>query len=342
MKEFNERTQKLLKLLIECYIREGEPIGSKMLAEESDIAISAASIRNVMADLETAGFLHSPHTSAGRVPTVKGYRFFVDSLLNAEHLMDIENVSSQLPGCDNAKELVSEVSLMLSDMTKLASVVMFPKRDVALLRQIEFLPLSQNRILVVLVFNKYEVQNKIIYTKRCYSAAELQQMGNFLTAEFAGQSFSEIRASLLQELQQQRQHIEQMTRAIVDMATQVFTASDEVDYVMSGETNLLDAVESNGIDKLRSLFEAFAKKRDILCLLDQCLKTDGIKIYIGEESGYAALDDYSLITTPYRENGKIVGVLGVIGPTRMPYERAIAAVNITAKLLSAALAKSNE
>lgn len=342
MKEFNERTQKLLKLLVECYIREGEPIGSKMLAEESDIAISTASIRNVMADLESAGFLHSPHTSAGRVPTIKGYRFFVDSLLNAEHAMDIEGAGTQLQSCDNDKELVSEVSLILSDMTKLASVVMFPKRDVALLRQIEFLPLAQNRILVVLVFNKYEVQNKIIATARCYSAAELQQMGNFLTAEFAGKSFSEIRASLLQELQQGRQHIERVTQAIVDMANQVFTAPDEADYVVSGETNLLDTMEPDGIDKLRSLFEAFAKKRDILCLLDQCLKTDGIKIYIGEESGYEALDDYSLITTPYRENGRIVGVLGVIGPTRMPYERVIAAVNITANLLSAALAKNNK
>ncbi len=179
MKEFNERTQKLLKLLIECYIREGEPIGSKMLAEESDIAISTASIRNVMADLESAGFLHSPHTSAGRVPTVKGYRFFVDSLLNAEQVVDMESAGAQLQSYDSDKELVSEVSLILSDMTKLASVVMFPKRDVALLRQIEFLPLAQNRILVVLVFNKYEVQNKVIATARCYSAAELQQMGNF-------------------------------------------------------------------------------------------------------------------------------------------------------------------
>jgi len=342
MVEFNERAQKLLRLLVECYIREGEPIGSKMLAQESDITISSASIRNIMADLEAAGFLHSPHTSAGRIPTVKGYRFFVDSLLNTENAFNLDNINPQLQARENAKALVSEVSLILSDITKLASVVMFPKRDVAVLRQIEFLLLSQKRILVVLVFNKYEVQNKIIYTERCYSNSELQQMGNFLTTEFAGKSFAEIRASLFQELQQGRQHIEQVTRAVVDMAAQVFTISEEIDYVVSGETNLLDTIEPDEIDKLRGLFAAFVEKREILCLLDKCLKADGMKIYIGEESGYAALDDYSLVTTPYREGNRIVGVLGVIGPTRMPYDRAIAAVNITANLLSAALEKNSE
>jgi len=339
MKDFDERTQKLLKLLIECYIRDGEPVGSKTLAAEKDVTISSASIRNIMADLEAAGFLHSPHTSAGRVPTIKGYRFFVDGLLNAGPAVDANGVTSCLQPCGSTKELVAEVSLLLSDMTKLASVVMLPKRDIAVLRHIEFLPLTQNRVLVVLVFNKYEVQNRIIYTERCYNAAELQQIGNFLTAEFAGKSFTDIKNDLVRELQQGQQYIEQMTKEVVSIAAQAFTTSPEADYVVSGETNLLEIVEPEAIDKLRSLFEAFAKKRDILYLLDQSLKADGIKIYIGEESGYAAFDDYSLVTMPYRERDQVVGVLGVIGPTRMPYERAIAAVDITAKLLSAALAE---
>jgi len=341
MKEFNERTQKLLKLLVECYIREGEPIGSKMLAAESDIAISSASIRNIMADLETAGFLHSPHTSAGRVPTVKGYRFFVDSLLNSKQVAEVDNVNAQLQVCGDFQALAAEASLMLSDMTKLASVVMLPKRDVTILRYIEFLPLTQNRILVVLVFNKQEVQNKIIYTDRCYSASELQQMGAFLTAEFSGKSFMEIRESLVQELKTRREWINYVTQDVINMATKALEIKGENDYVVSGETNLLDVTAPGEIDKLRTLFEAFAKKRDILYLLDQCLKADGMKIFIGDESGYAPFDDYSLITVPYREEGKIVGVLGVIGPTRMPYERAIAAVDITAKILGEALKTMN-
>jgi heat-inducible transcriptional repressor len=222
-------------------------------------------------------------------------------------------------------------------MTKLASIVMLPIKNLSTLRQIEFLPLSENRVLVILVLNSHEVQNRIIYTDRNYTASELQQVSNFITANFAGKNLDKIRANLVETMQSDRQNIESLTQAIIDMANKAFSDQASNDYVMSGENNLLGMTQESELDKLRNLFEIFASKRNILHLLDQCLKADEIKIYIGEESGYASLGDYSLVTTPYKKAGKIVGVLGVIGPTRMHYDRAIAAVDVTAKLLSAAL-----
>lgn len=375
--EINDRAQKILHLLIECYIRDGQPVGSKTLAQTTALSISPASIRNIMSDLEMAGFLHSPHTSAGRVPTVKGYRFFVDSLLNVQAnnggLLQ-ENWGEQLRCCTDTKELVKTASTMLSSMTKLASIIMLPRITSTVLRHIEFLPLTDNRVLVILVLHKHEVQNRIIYADRCYTYAELQMISNYLTANFAGKELHEIKQLLVIALQQSQTEITNLTQAMIDMASQALGVGNSsndnsassvntdggndgigenssavtsensfnvfaADYVLSGEAHLLDMPEQVAAVKLRDLFTAFAEKRDILYLLNQCLNTDGIKIYIGEESGYAPLGDCSLITTPYREgqNGKIIGVLGVIGPTRMPYDRALAAVDVTSRLLSAAL-----
>ncbi len=338
----NERSQKLLKLLVECYIRDGEPVGSKTLAQRASLAMSSATIRNIMADLEAAGFINSPHTSAGRVPTVRGYRFFVDSLLSTQLSADFNSVSlaQQLPAGSNTKELVAAASSLLATMTQLTGLVLLPHHSNDILQYIEFLPLSDNRVLVILVLNKSEVQNRIIYTDRCYTASELKQVGNFLTAYFSGKELFQVRQELLVALTKEQHAIHQLTQSIIDVADKALGRPEEKsDYIVTGEANLFNVTDhsSSGVNKLRDLFTAFAEKRDILHLLNQCLGANGVKIYIGEESGYEPLGDCSMITTPYHRHGKIVGVLGVIGPTRMPYEQAIAAVDVTAKLLSTAL-----
>lgn len=337
----NKRAQKILKLLVDCYIREGQPVSSKFLAQASELNISAASVRNIMADLEDAGLIHAPHTSAGRIPTIKGYRFFVNELINVRSLpefgaMDVED-KLRLSSCSGTKELITGASSLLSEMTHLTSLVMLPCREAAVLRHIEFLPLSGNRILVILVLQKSEVQNRIIYTDRCYSPSELQTIGNYLTANFAGKELSEIRQLLVAAMKNDQDQIAHLTQEIIDMTSQAFVNNENPDYVVAGETNLLTAQDQIAIHQLRDLFVAFAAKRDILHLLGQCLHASGVRIYIGEESGYAPLNDCSLVVSPYSEGDKVVGVVGVIGPTRMAYDKAIAAVDITARLLGTAL-----
>lgn len=337
--QLNERSQKLLKLLVESYINEGQPIGSKALALKSSLAMSSATIRNVMADLEDAGFINSPHTSSGRVPTAKGYRFFVDELLNTKPLTNFDQVS--LPPCADTRGLVASASSMLSAMTKLTGLVMLPHQDSAILQQIEFLPLSGNRVLVILVLDKNQVQNRIIYTDRLLGASELQEAGNFLTSQFGGKDLYQIRCELMSEVAKERNNITELTQAIVDMTNESLDERHDGrgDYVVAGEENLFDYADYSGVQKLRDLFAAFSQKRDILHLLNQCLRADGVKIYIGEETEYGPLNDCSMITSTYHCNDKVVGVLGVIGPTRMPYDQAIAAVDVTSRLLSAALSE---
>jgi heat-inducible transcriptional repressor len=335
----SDRAQKLLKILVECYIREGQPVGSKTLAQEGMPTMSSATIRNIMVDLESAGFINSPHTSAGRVPTVKGYRFFVDKLINTQAFTESNKTSlaAQLPEDANTKELLTAASSMLSTMTQLTGLVMLPRSEGIVLRQVEFLPLSGNRVLVVLILNQYEVQNRVIYTDRCYTAGELQRAGNFLTSQFSNKKLHQLHQELLTSLNQERDNIEQLTQTIMEMTSKALGEQETSDYIVAGEANMFNFADYSGLNKLRELFEAFAQKRDILHLLSQCLQADGIKIYIGEESGYEPLGDCSMITAPYRKNNKVVGVLGVVGPTRMPYEQTIAAVDVTAKLLSEAL-----
>jgi len=335
----SERALAILKTIIERYIRDGQPVGSKIIAEESAVALSPATIRNIMSDLEEAGYLHSPHTSAGRIPTVQGYRLFVDTLLTTQPLQEFQlrQLKEKLHSNAEPSALVETASALLSNITQLAGVVTVPRRDHALLRQVEFLPLGQNRILVVLVFNDREVQNRIIYAEKMLSASELQQAGNYLTQTYAGKSLAEIRQAILQSMQTDRENMRAITQTAMNIAGKAFEDEKEQGYVLAGEANLLTLAEQAGIDRLRSLFEALTQKRDILHLLDECLRNDGVKIFIGQESGYEVLDDCSIVTAPYSVEGKIIGVLGVIGPTRMPYERVIAAVDVTAKLLSAAL-----
>lgn len=339
-KVLSERAQQLLKVLVECYIQQGQPVGSQMLARVTGLDLSPATIRNVMADLEDMGLVHSPHTSAGRVPTVQGYRLFVDSLLTVAPLqsVDVDALRIQLAPDFAPHDLIESASTLLSGISRMAGVVTLPRRDQRALRQIEFLPLSEQRVLAILVVNEREVQNRVIHTGRVYSASELQQAANYLNAEFAGKDIASVRQKLLGEMQDARERMNSMMLAAIEMAEQVFpldSAGD--DYVLAGQTNLMDFAELSNVDTLRVLFQAFNQKRDLLALFDQCVRAEGVQIFIGEESGYKVLDECSVVTAPYTVNGRVLGVLGVIGPTRMAYERVIPIVDMTAKLLGAAL-----
>jgi heat-inducible transcriptional repressor len=339
-----ERAQQLLRTLVESYIRDGQPVGSRTLSRDSGLQLSSATIRNVMADLEELGFVASPHTSAGRVPTDKGYRFFVDTLLQLRPLDDavtaeLRRQVESIRDNGSSTDLIATVSQLLSHATQLAGVVTLPRARAAAVTHIEFMPLSDNRVLVVLVFNDREVQNRIIQLERRYATDELKRAANFLNEQLRGRSLGEVRQEILRQLSEARAHMNQIMLDAITVAQQVFEAGEEgkLEYVIKGETNLMGMAELTSVEKLRRLFEAFNEKRDFLHLLDQSLKAEGVQIFIGHESGYRILDDCSVVTAPYAEGDSVVGVLGVIGPTRMAYERVIPIVDMTAKLLGAAL-----
>ncbi len=345
----SERAQHLLRVLVESYIRDGQPVGSRSLTRESGLQLSSATIRNVMADLEELGFVSSPHTSAGRIPTDKGYRFFVDTLLQVQPVEQAAaaEIRRQLEGRpldaahESSKDLIATVSQLLSSLTRLAGVVTLPRTAEASITQIEFVGLSENRVLVVLVYGEREVQNRIIQLERYYSPAELKRASNFLNEQFRGRSLAQVRQEILRQLSETRAHMNQVMLDAISMAQHVFEAGaageSKLEYVIKGETNLMGMAELSSVEKLRRLFEAFNEKRDFLHLLDHSLRAEGVQIFIGHESGYQILDDCSVVTAPYGSPDSVVGVLGVIGPTRMAYERVIPIVDMTAKLLGAAL-----
>ena len=345
--QLSERSLYLFKALVEHFIQDGTPVGSRTLSKDSSLNLSPATIRNVMADLENFGLLDSPHTSAGRVPTAKGYRLFVDSLLRVNDLnsIEVEKIAKELDPGNDFKVLMQRTSSMLSDITQLAGVVMLPRAEQSKLQHIEFVVLSGNRVLVILVVNDREVQNRIINTSRTYSASELQEASNYLNDIFAGKDLTYVRANILDELEKTKEQLSQSMQTAMEMAQLAFdyekskVNSDELFF--SGETNLMDIAELCEVDKLKKLFNTFNQKRDILHLLEQAISADGIQIFIGEESGHDVLDNCSVVTSPYEVDGKILGVLGVIGPTRMHYERVIPIVDITAKMLGSALNLNN-
>jgi len=339
----NDRAQRLLRILVESYIRDGQPVGSRSLSRDSGLNLSSATVRNVMADLEELGFVASPHTSAGRVPTDKGYRFFVDTLLRVQPL-DPDSVTEfrrQLDSGLDAKALVATASQLLSSVTQLAGVVTLPSAQQASITHIEFVPLSENRVLAVLVLNNSEVQNRIIQLERGFQPEELRRAANFLNQHFVGRSPGEVRQEILRQMREARETMNQIMLDAITMAQQVFNMGDAAperrDYVIAGETNLMGVGELSSVEKLKRLFEAFNERRDFLHLLDHSLKAQGVQIFIGHASGSQILDDCSLVTAPYSLGDQVVGVLGVIGPMRMAYERVIPIVDVTAKLLGAAL-----
>lgn len=338
----NERAQHLLRVLIQRYIKDGQPVGSRTLSKDSGLALSPATIRNVMSDLEDLGLVSAPHTSAGRIPTSQGYRMFVDTLVRYRQPGegDIDALRTQIRRqSDDAGSLVSSVSSVLSEFTHLAGVVTIPRGQHAALRQIEFLPLSENRILAILVINDREVQNRILQVDREYSESELQQAANFINQHYAGIEMIQVRQRILSDLEDARLNMNQAMHDIIEVAQSAMEGNDEADgeFVLAGETNLMDFAELSDVDTLRRLFETFSRKRQMLDLLDRSINADGVQVFIGAESGYGMLDDCSVVTAPYQLDDETVGVLGVIGPTRMAYDRVVPIVDITARLLRSAL-----
>jgi len=336
----DKRAQLLLKTLIERYIEEGQPIGSRTLSKYSGLDLSPATIRNVMSDLEELGFIASPHTSAGRIPTPSGYRFFVDTLLVIKQLESgaVRELEDQLHP-DNPQRVIQSASQLLSHLTQFAGVVMTPKRRATTFKHIEFLRLSEKRVLLIVVTPEGDVQNRILFTERDYKPSELIEAANFVNQNYAGQSFEDVRTRLTGELRELRQDMIQLMTAAVDAGTRALSESAEP-YVVSGERNLIGVRDlSQDMGRLRQLLEMFERKTSLLQILDLSLRGHGVQIFIGGESGVSAPDDVSIVTSPYQVDGEVVGTVGVIGPTRMAYDRVIPIVDITAKLLSSALSQ---
>ena len=342
----NEKAQTLIKTLVERYISEGQPVGSKTLSETSGLTVSPATVRNIMSDLEAQGFVSSPHTSAGRVPTARAYRLFVDNLLQIEPLKDIdlEALKSKLDPDMSSQELVESASGLLSEITQMAGLVTLPRRNQVRLRHVEFLPLDGRRVLVILVIDDHEVQNRIIHTEEVYTESQLKEASNFINEKFLGKSLSTIRDDLIASMKSDRENMNGLMQRTLEVAEKAFDAkdSDRHDYVMAGQEKLLGHYHAEAFESLRELFQAFSVKGDLLHLLDRCMETHGVQLFIGQESGYELLDNTSLVTAPYSHDGERIGVLGVIGPTRMAYDRIIPVVDATAHLLSAAFDRNRE
>ncbi len=341
MNSLDSRSQILLKTLIERYITDGQPVGSRALSRYSGLELSPATVRNVMSDLEEMGFISSPHTSAGRVPTPLGYRFFVDALLTVQPLdtSRVRELKGQLQP-DQPRRLLNSASHLLSDLTQFAAVVVTPRKNAVRIRQFEFISLSETRILLIIVTTAGDVQNRILLTRRSYSSNELSAAASYLNEHFAGLSFEEIRSRLQDELKQLRSDMTELMTATVNAGSE---AAEETatNYVISGETNLLDVEDlSSNMTRLRELFKLFDQKTGLMQLLDLSKRAEGVQIFIGGESGLAPLDGCSVISAPYEMDGHVVGSVGVIGPTRMAYDRVIPIVDITARLLSNALSSS--
>ena len=330
----DDRARALLKALIERYIDDGQPVGSRTLSKMSDL--SPATIRNVMSDLEESGLIHSPHTSAGRIPTPRGYRLFVDTMLSAQPFEYIPSpdLSRLVPASDPARAVNAAASL-LSNLTQFAGVVLSPRRA-HVFRQIEFIRLSEKRVLLIIVTPDGDVQNRILITPRDYTSVELIEAANFFNQNFGGKSFAQVRAALAGELARLQEDMSRLMQAAVEAGDEA--ASEEDNVVISGERKLLDVNDlASDMDRLRKTFSMFEKKTELLQLLDVSSRAHGVQIYIGGDSQLVPTEDLSVITAPYQVDGRIVGTLGVIGPTRMAYERVIPIVDITARLLSNAL-----
>jgi heat-inducible transcriptional repressor len=332
------RARLLLRTLIARYIRDGEPVGSQTLARHAGLDVSPATIRNILSELEDVGLLSAPHTSAGRVPTSQGYRVFVDSLLQIQPLADGElaRLRSELPSGAGTNSLLGSASELVSAMTHFVGVVSVPKREQFAFKHVDFVPLDGQRVLAILVFADNDVQNRILHTRRGYDAGELERIASYLNVHYAGRPLAEARALLLAELRNAKQEMEALMTQALELADQAL-ATDAEDMLVAGQTRLIGMQDLSDLDRLRELFEAFASKREILQVLERTLRAPGVRIFIGEETGMAPLDGVSLVTAPYGVGGRTLGVLGVIGPTRMAYDRVIPVVQAAASVLTQAL-----
>jgi len=338
-----ERAAILLKKLVDSYISNGQPVGSKRLAQDAGLDISPATIRNVMSVLEKKGLVKAPHTSAGRIPTEKGFRLFVDSLLEIQPLQKqlLSRLEKELDPDQDTDTLISNATQMMTELTHMAGVITMPKSSQALFRHIEFLTLPDRRILAILVINEKEVQNRVIHLDRDYSAEELQSAANYLNQQFSGQDVYKVRQELLSDLNRARQDMDTIMKTAIDVAGKVLPGLDHKadSYLMQGKTNLVRYSDSADTEKMQQMLETFSQKRKMLGLLDRCIQAEGVKIFIGKEVGIEGLGDCSVISAPYSVKGELLGVLGVIGPTRINYDKIIPVVDVTARLLGAALNK---
>ena len=339
--ELDARARRLLRMLIAQYLVDGEPVGSRTLSRSSGLDVSPATIRNIMADLEDAGLVASPHTSAGRIPTPRGLRLFVDSLIELQPLprAEMERLQSELPpGPTTTRDLLGNVSTLLSAMTRFAGVVSVPRQVDFPLRHIDFVALPDVRVLVILVFTDNQVQNRIVQLARPLASGELEQAANYLNSHFAGLRVDDIRTQLLAEVRETGSELNRLLASTMELAAASFAPqARDADVLVSGQTNLMAYSELADLQRLRELFDVFQQKNELLQLMEVCAKAPGVRLFIGEESGFAALDGCSVVTASYGVQGRVLGAVGVIGPTRMAYERVIPVVQATAGLLSDAL-----
>jgi heat-inducible transcriptional repressor len=336
----DERARLLLKALVERYIADGQPVGSRTLSKASGLELSPATIRNVMSDLEDMGFIASPHTSAGRIPTARGYRLFVDTMLTTQRdkFAPVGAMGSPRLAPDQPQKVFSNAANMLSSLSQFVGVVMAPRRS-SVFRHIEFLRLSERRFLVIIVSPEGDVQNRVIFTEADYTQSQLVEAANFLNTNYAGMAIEEVRERLQREVEALRGEIASLMQAAVKVSSEAIESRDEV--VISGERNLLAVSDFSGdMESLRKLFDLFEQKAQLMRLLDVSSRAEGVRIYIGGESQVIPYHELSVVTAPYEVDGKVVGTLGVIGPMRMPYEKMIQIVDITSKLVSSALSHS--
>ena len=329
----DDRARLLLKTLIERYIADGQPVGSRTLSKASGLDLSPATIRNVMSDLEELGLIVSPHTSAGRIPTSRGYRLFVDTMLTAQPQPEL---AAPALAADQPQRVIANAAQLLSNLSQFVGVVMAPRRSSAF-RHIEFLRLSERRLLLIIVAPDGDVQNRVLFTDDDYSASDLQQASNYLNAHFSGMDIEQVRLRLRQEVDSLRGEIAKLMNAAVQLGSEAMSqAQDEV--VISGERNLLAVTDfSSDMNQLRRAFDLFEQKAQLIRLLDVSSQAEGVRIFIGGESQTVPMEDLSVVSAPYEVDGHVVGTLGVIGPTRMPYDRMIQIVDITSRLVSNAL-----
>lgn len=333
----DDRSKLLLKTLVERYIADGQPVGSRTLSKAAGLELSPATIRNVMSDLEDMGLVASPHTSAGRIPTARGYRLFVDTMLTVrrDELPTVENLSGAALQAEQPRQVLSQAAQMLSNLSQFVGVVMVPKRP-TVFRHIEFLSLSDRRVLVILVSPDGEVQNRIIHTQVEYTQSQLQEAANFLNNQYAGLTIDQVRERLRTEVERLRGEIASLMVKAVEASSEAIEQQDEV--VVAGERNLLSVSEfSRDMDHLRKMFDLFEQKTQLMRLLEVSNQAEGVRIYIGGESQIVPYEELSVVSAPYEVDGQVVGTLGVIGPQRMPYDRMIRIVDITSKLVSNAL-----